>query len=198
MLVVAVLLLILRMNPNTPEIRDTHLACTKWTPSSLAVSLKSCEDKDTSLIVQTKRGFLEAMPLNCALKHLLSTPISSFSSPDRLKTSPHVIRATFTFKHNSRRNPLNAGKTIRGSKKRHTIASSQTQNQKKEFSVTCLLPVLTTTPKSKSHSHVHSCTVALICWVIKGDDDDYGPYYASLEGFQFNTEGPNGATVYLK
>lgn len=62
----------------------------------------------------------------------------------------------------------------------------------------CLFPVLTNTPKSKSHIHVHSCTVALICSVIKGDDDDCVPYYASLEGFQFNTEGPNGATVYLK
>lgn len=34
--------------------------------------------------------------------------------------------------------------------------------------------------------------------MIKGDDDDYRPYYASLEAFQFNSEGPNGATVYLK
>lgn len=54
-------------------------------------------------------------------------------------------------------------------------------------------------PTEVNHcSHAHSCTVALACWVIKGDDDDYRPYYASLETFQFNTEGPNGATVYLK
>lgn len=60
-----------------------------------------------------------------------------------------------------------------------------------------LFPVLTKPPKV-NHIAMHTPAQALICWAIKGDDDDCEPYYASLEGFQFNTEGPNGATVYLK
>lgn len=34
--------------------------------------------------------------------------------------------------------------------------------------------------------------------MIRGGDDDYRPYYASLDALQFSTEGPNGVAVYLK
>lgn len=138
-------------------------------------------------------------PILCVLSHLLSTPISSFRSPERLKTSPHIIRATFTFKCNITVEEIHwmLAKWSEAARRAITIVSSQIQNQKKEFSVTCTSSLSSPLPPKVNHSHVHSCTVALTRWVIKGDDD-YVPYYASLEGFQFNTEGPNGATVYLK
>lgn len=120
------------------------------TLNSPAVSLKSCEDKDTLLIVQTKRGFLEANPL--CIEPLAFHTHQQLQEPRETKNfSPHnQSHIHLQMQYNSRRNPLNAGKMIRGSKKSYNNSVlTDSESEKGIFSNMHLFSVLTTTYPQK-------------------------------------------------
>lgn len=165
------------------------------------MSLRGCEGKTNLEHHLEETRFRQAMPLNSVLNYLFSTPINlskAWVAQVYKKFHPAYSESHLPPCTRQRKRKSNeCGQNNVQQKEKNTGVLTDLEAEKDIYS-SIFLPSPPHHPKSKSRSRAYSCMVALPCWVTKSDDDDYRPYYASWDVLQFNTEGPNGATVYLK